>query len=566
MLTSLRLPLQFDRKLLKRDLALIRPDEWIPHYNQRDYGGYWTGIALRSISSRANDLVSQHPGRQDRFLDTDILARCGYFRQILAQFHCTLKSVRLLNLAMGSFVREHTDPDLGYEDGEVRIHVPIVTGASVEFFLDGDRLGLEEGCCYYMNVSLPHRISNRGAQDRVHLVIDAEVNDWIDRFFLSGRPIPVIAALPNGFAEFREFVFSDPALQEQLHGISDEGSFSAEVVSLGRDLGFDFRPEDLETGSREPAQRVGAPGFGWKPIAFQVRDSAAFAEWAYFGPISFTEPFFEDTVRFVLRNPFARAFRQHTQLEGGANPDPAGFIFHMSRCGSTLVAQMLAALPQNTVISEAPLIDDAIRTGRPDWLCFVISALCSGPGFVKLDAWHIHSLPLIRAAFPRTPWVFLYRDPVEVMVSQLRHPGRQALPGALDPAVLGLRTDDITRLQRDEWCARVLAGFCESAAKFRDDPHGLFIDYCELPDAVWTRIAPHFGVALSNEEVEVMRAAARRDAKEPSRLFYGNCHVKEYVPSPQIRSLVDATTLEQSLKLFARMTALRPSSSRCPPT
>ena len=552
MLTALRLPFQFDRNLLKADLALIRRDEWTQHYNQRDYGGEWSGVALRSISGRADHLASQQQGQRDPFLDTDVLARCGYFRQILGQFQCTLKSVRLLNLAMGSFVREHTDPDLGYEDGEVRIHVPIVTDASVEFFLNGERLALEEGGCFYVNVSLPHRINNRGARDRVHLVIDAEVNDWVDGFFRSGGPIPVIAALSNGFAEFREFVFSDPALQQQLHGISDEGRFSEEVVRLGREIGFDLHPEDVEAGSREPALRVGAPGSGWVPIAFRVRNSRPFAEWAWFGRTTFTEPFFEDTIGFVLRNPFARAFRQEIQLERGTNPDPAGFIFHMSRCGSTLVAQMLAALPGNTVISEAPLIDDAIRTGRPDWLCFVISALCSGPCFIKLDAWHIHSLPLIRDAFPRTPWVFLYRDPVEVMVSQMRRPGRQALPGALDPAVLGLRIEDITGLSRDEWCARVLAGFCESAAKFRDDPDGLFINYRELPDGVWTRLAPHFGLSFSRDEVALMREAAKRDAKEPSRIFYADSDGSQV--SPAVRSLLANTTIDESMELFPART------------
>ena len=551
MLTALRLPFQFDRNLLKADLALIRPDEWTPHYNQRDYGGCWTGVALRSTSGRADHLVSQQQGQRTEFLDTEMLTRCAYFGHVLGQFHCNLKSVRLLNLAMGSFVREHTDPDLGYEDGEVRIHVPITTDASVEFFLNGERLALEEGGCYYVNVSLPHRISNRGARDRVHLVIDAEVNDWVESFFLSGGPIPVIDALPNGFAEFREFVFSDPALQAQLHGISDEGRFSDEVASLGCEIGFDFHPEDVETGSRQPALRAGEPGPGWVPIAFRVRDSRPFAEWAYFGRIAFTEPFFEDTIGFVLRNPFTRAFRQERPLERGKNPDPAGFIFHMSRCGSTLVAQMLAALPQNVVISEAPLIDDAIRTGRPDWLCFVISALSTGQCFVKLDAWHIHSLPLIRAAFPRTPWVFLYRDPVEVMVSQMRCPGRPALPGALDPAILGLRTEDITGLSRDQWCARVLAGFCESAATFRDDPNGLFIDYRELPEAVWTRIAPHFGVSFSGDEVATMQAVARRDAKEPSLFFSEDSLKKQSEASPAVRSVLANTTIEASIELFA---------------
>ena len=36
----------------------------------------------------------------------------------------------------------------------------------------------------------------------------------------------------------------------------------------------------------------------------------------------------------------------------------------MSRCGSTLVSQMLAALPQNIVISEAAPIDAVVQLNR----------------------------------------------------------------------------------------------------------------------------------------------------------------------------------------------------------
>ena len=38
------------------------------------------------------------------------------------------------------------------------------------------------------------------------------------------------------------------------------------------------------------------------------------------------------------------------------------------------------------------------------------------------DALPSKQLPLFRAAFPKTPWIFIYRDPVEVMVSLLRKP------------------------------------------------------------------------------------------------------------------------------------------------
>jgi hypothetical protein len=36
-----------------------------------------------------------------------------------------------------------------------------------------------------MNFNLPHRVSNNSNQDRVHLVIDAVVNDWVNDLFNS---------------------------------------------------------------------------------------------------------------------------------------------------------------------------------------------------------------------------------------------------------------------------------------------------------------------------------------------------------------------------------------------
>src|SRR5439155_24789392 len=128
---------------------------------------------------------------------------------------------------------------------------------------------------------------------------------------------------------------------------------------------------------------------------------------------------------------------------------PTGFIFHMSRCGSTLISQMLAALPQNVVVSEAGPVDAVLRARfqAPDlpereqigWLQGIVSALGrrrtgeESHFFVKLDAWHTLDLPLIQRAFPDVPWLFLYRNPVEVMVSHARQPGSQLVPGMLPP-------------------------------------------------------------------------------------------------------------------------------------
>ncbi|MXR28952.1 sulfotransferase family protein, partial [Pseudomonas sp. PICF6] len=42
---------------------------------------------------------------------------------------------------------------------------------------------------------------------------------------------------------------------------------------------------------------------------------------------------------------------------------------------------------------------------------------------IKLDAWNIGELALLRECFPDTPWLFVYRDPLEIAVSHWRRPG-----------------------------------------------------------------------------------------------------------------------------------------------
>ncbi len=52
-LSGLRLPFDFDASRLKADLASLAEDGWTPHYNDRDYGGVWRGLALRSATGAA---------------------------------------------------------------------------------------------------------------------------------------------------------------------------------------------------------------------------------------------------------------------------------------------------------------------------------------------------------------------------------------------------------------------------------------------------------------------------------------------------------------------------------
>jgi len=301
---------------------------------------------------------------------------------------------------------------------------------------------------------------------------------------------------------------------------------------------------------------------GWIPIRIYWQQSQTMVDWCYLGTRRFSEPFFEQTIQQCLWQPFNVLFRHQTPIETlaelqAARPGlaPTGFTFHMSRCGSTLVAQMLAALPQNIVISEAGPIDTVLRANlrdqhateeqRASWLRGLIGALgqardtCERHLFVKFDSWSIFDLPLIRRAFPKMPWIFMYRDPVEVMVSQARQRGSQMLPGTLDPGALGLDFATATLMPLDEYCARVLGAICEAATRYYRPGAARLVDYRQLPDAVWSSLAELFGVRYTPEEVESMRGVARFDAKHPGLAFAQDSAARPQIATDEIRALAD---------------------------
>lgn len=181
---AVKLAVQYDVARLQSDLAQMLTHEFVPHFNQAYYEGDWSAIPLRSIGGRA-DSIYPDPSAKNAFADTPLLTRCRYVREVLATLHCPLQAVRFLRLKTGSVIKEHRDHELGFEDGEVRLHIPVITNPEVEFVLNQVRVVMNEGECWYLNVNQPHRVANRGTADRVHLVIDCVVNDWLRNLLLS---------------------------------------------------------------------------------------------------------------------------------------------------------------------------------------------------------------------------------------------------------------------------------------------------------------------------------------------------------------------------------------------
>ena len=179
-----QLPLSFEVAELQKDLMAISEDSWIGHFNEAIYSGDWSGLALRGPAGATHPIQSLFatPGTSE-WEETSLLKQSPAFQQLLSSFKCALLSVRLLRLGPGTEIHPHSDHNLSMEDGEIRLHVPVQSNELVEFVLDGERLNMEEGCCYYTNVNLEHSVKNHSEKNRVHLVLDCKVNEWILEMF-----------------------------------------------------------------------------------------------------------------------------------------------------------------------------------------------------------------------------------------------------------------------------------------------------------------------------------------------------------------------------------------------
>lgn len=244
-----RLPLHFDPDLLRADLAKVAAEEWLPHYNRADYDGDWSGVALRSAGGSAAELFTNPASTV--FQATPVLERCPAFRTVIAAFQCPLRAVRLLRLRPGSRILEHTDYGLNYESGDLRIHVPVETNPETEFVVDGRRLDLAPGEAWYIDFALPHRIHNRGATDRVHMVLDGLVNDWAHGMISAAeRPAGIPASPASDFEQFRRLVFDDAAVRSPLLAANGENELLDLAVRLGREQGFTFTAADVRVALR----------------------------------------------------------------------------------------------------------------------------------------------------------------------------------------------------------------------------------------------------------------------------------------------------------------------------
>jgi hypothetical protein len=273
----------------------------------------------------------------------------------------------------------------------------------------------------------------------------------------------------------------------------------------------------------------------WTPVRFDFSGPAPVIDWADLTAERFVDPFFDQTVARWVSGPHARPL---VALDSELSLDSAGMIFHLSRCGSTLVSRLMCTVPGVVVIAEPAPLNALLRldADRVDETALVrlVRLLVRALGscrhgderqvVLKCTSWNIRRREVLAAAFPEAPWVWVQRDPVRVLASLFAEPpgwlGLQGRPhGAarlfgLDPAAL-------PAMSRVEFAARVLGAMLDAATT--DPGRRLLIDYADLTGAVWQRVAPHSGLEADAAAIERMIEESRFYSKDPaSQVFTGD--------------------------------------------
>ena len=175
----IQLPLLFDADALAAEIGALEEGLWRPHPS-----GLPGNTALPLVA------VGGDPARGDALngvmQPTPTLQRCAYLRQVLGSLGVVLGRVRLMRLAPGAEVAPHVDTN-HYWNERVRVHIPITTSPSVQFFCDDAQVQMRAGECWIFDTWRLHRVTNHSDRDRVHLVVDTVGSAAFGRLVNAGR-------------------------------------------------------------------------------------------------------------------------------------------------------------------------------------------------------------------------------------------------------------------------------------------------------------------------------------------------------------------------------------------
>ena len=288
------------------------------------------------------------------------------------------------------------------------------------------------------------------------------------------------------------------------------------------------------------------------------------------GRMAFDRPLYDDVLRRDGGAPGALRFILSADAildapSGMPSAEPAGLIFHVGRCGSNLLCNLLAEVPGVVTLREPEFVNtlllglgaeaDVDRRDRLEALTArLLRSLAHGVrrdaqgrprcGLVKFSSWNALFAEILAERLPSTSCIVVVREPCETVASYLQEP-----PYWYDP---GRRTAaDAVRYFAGEWSAVV-------ASALRLPPERtLIVSYPDLvadPAGVREQACRHLGICPAPADALAVEAVMSRYSKSsgPEAFDPAGRRLRPGL-DPGSRDLVAAITARSRAALLERI-------------
>lgn len=287
------------------------------------------------------------------------------------------------------------------------------------------------------------------------------------------------------------------------------------------------------------------------------------------------EPFLKQTVARAEQLGRTRVPQPLTEyLATAPVAAPHALIFHVGRCGSSVLVNMLNALPHVLVISEPPFVNGLIRRslervaiegdGARDVLARGVAAAAQPWNgepvtILKTVSWNLVAGFELMRRFPETLAVFLTREPEAVVRSNLRTPPAWNALTERDPDLLRALIPTLrdraslptgAELYAHAWRAQM------ERADWLPRERTLHLHHEDLvadPPAWLDQVLSHLRIDVDDEQRRAMLDTARFHAKVPGQRFDPQVDAERALSEDDLRTVRAVTAQTERRRRFDRL-------------